>query len=227
MRLALTGLSAAATIAIIIMTYSVIPRKPSFSNNNPLHTIVADSNLFKPSEASPGNKLSAENLSVPDRQKRETIFAGIQKEKPAILKSDSIKAVKDDLLIRNIDNQEITINKVPVYTQVDINDGIISNTLVASKTTFFIPAGEDERSNVGRFLSKVFRERILKEKSASDRPLQGYEIAEAGVTGLNKLLGWEMALDKKNDENGELRSVYFSSKILKFNAPVKKSEPRQ
>jgi len=34
-----------------------------------------------------------------------------------------------------------------------------------------------------------------------------------------------MALDEKNDENGELKSVYFSSKILKFKAPVKKSEP--
>jgi hypothetical protein len=34
-----------------------------------------------------------------------------------------------------------------------------------------------------------------------------------------------MELDKKNNEKGEPKSVYFSSKILKFNAPVKKSEP--
>ena len=49
---------------------------------------------------------------------------------------------------------------------------------------------------------------------------------KAGVTGLNKLFGWQMALDKKNDENGQPKSVYFSSKILKFNAPVKKREPQ-
>jgi hypothetical protein len=55
--------------------------------------------------------------------------------------------------------------------------------------------------------------------------LKAYEIAEAGVSGLNKLLGWEMALDERKDENGKLKSVYFSSKILKFNAPVKNSEP--
>jgi len=36
-----------------------------------------------------------------------------------------------------------------------------------------------------------------------------------------------MALDEKKNESGELSSVYFSSKILKFNAPVKKSEPLQ
>jgi hypothetical protein len=33
-----------------------------------------------------------------------------------------------------------------------------------------------------------------------------------------------MALQKTNDENGDLQSLYFSSKMLKFNAPVKKSE---
>jgi hypothetical protein len=65
----------------------------------------------------------------------------------------------------------------------------------------------------------------LKENTSKDSPLKGYEIAEAGVTGLNRLLGWEMALVEKNDENGELRSVYFSSKLLKFNAPVKKTDP--
>jgi hypothetical protein len=34
-----------------------------------------------------------------------------------------------------------------------------------------------------------------------------------------------MALDEKKDANGELKSVYFSSRILKFTAPIKKSEP--
>jgi hypothetical protein len=64
----------------------------------------------------------------------------------------------------------------------------------------------------------------LKENPSPDSPLKGYEFAEAGVSGLNKLLGWEMALDKNNDNNGELKSIYFSSKILKFKAPVKNTE---
>ena len=77
-------------------------------------------------------------------------------------------------------------------------------------------------------IGKAFlKDELLKEKTPPDSPLKGYEIAEAGVEGLNKLFGWEMALDKKNDQNGQLKSVYFSSKILKFNAPVKKSEPPQ
>lgn len=82
----------------------------------------------------------------------------------------------------------------------------------------------DERWAPLRFFAKVFRDKILKEGTIDDSPIKGYEIAEAGVTGLNKLLGWEMAFEKNNDENGELKSIYFSSKILKIQKPVNKSE---
>ncbi len=84
---------------------------------------------------------------------------------------------------------------------------------------------DSERSRLRRFIASTFRERILKDKEYNDTPLQPYEIAEAGIDGLNKLLGWEMALVRTSDEEGELKSFYFSSGVLKFNAPVKKSNP--
>ncbi|HAM10542.1 MAG TPA: hypothetical protein DCP74_09785 [Bacteroidales bacterium] len=82
----------------------------------------------------------------------------------------------------------------------------------------------EERWAPGRFVAKLFRDKILKEGTTDDSPIKGYEIAEAGVTGINKLFGWEMTFEKNNDENGELKSIYFSSKILKIQAPVNKSE---
>jgi hypothetical protein len=36
-----------------------------------------------------------------------------------------------------------------------------------------------------------------------------------------------MALEEKKNGKGEMTSVYFSSKILKFNAPIKKTETLQ
>jgi len=89
------------------------------------------------------------------------------------------------------------------------------------------PVYDDERSRLSRFIARTFREKILKEKKISDEPLKTYEVAEAGIDGLNKLLGWQMALVKTNDEAGELKSVYFSSKALKFNAPVRKTTTSQ
>jgi hypothetical protein len=97
----------------------------------------------------------------------------------------------------------------------------ISGLIPLSLNDQIIP---EKRWAAGRFFARVFREKILKEQSTDDSPLKGYEIAEAGVSGLNKLFGWEMAFEKNNDENGELKSIYFSSKILKIQTPVNRTE---
>jgi len=81
----------------------------------------------------------------------------------------------------------------------------------------------DERSKAGQFIAKFFHEKIMKDTTAVNRPVESYEIAVAGITGLNKLLGWEMSLQKNADENGDVKSYYFSSRLLKFKSPVKKS----
>jgi hypothetical protein len=105
-----------------------------------------------------------------------------------------------------------------------MREEIGSNSLVTPTVAFNAPEVKEERMKAGRFISKTFREKILKEKKPADTPIQGYDIAEAGVKGLNKLLGWEMALERKNDETGQPKSIYFRSKILTVNAPVKKRE---
>lgn len=83
----------------------------------------------------------------------------------------------------------------------------------------------DDRSRIGRFLAMNFREKILKQDVPSDAPLKGFEIAEAGVNGLNKILGWEMALGANTTETGDVRSIYFNSRLLRFSTPVKKAQP--
>jgi hypothetical protein len=143
----------------------------------------------------------------------------------AIAETGTNKTENNDSLKRSAENPSIILYKIPVSDVIVLNGEPIRNTLIASSSIIPVPEYDDGRSRFGKFIAKTFREKILKEKSPKDSPLKVYEIAEAGVTGLNKLLGWEMALDERKDANGELKSVYFSSKILKFNAPVKKTEP--
>lgn len=214
-RLSVIGLSAAATVALLIISYLLIPRSLQDQSRNGMHSVST-----KPSV----NKITVNKILNPG-QKREFLVAEVQKKTTVFPKSDSAIININDTLLRIAETREREFTKIPVFAQIDLGAGIISNTLIASNSAYTIPYYDEERSNIGRFIAKNFREIFLKEKSSADSPLKGYEIAEAGVTGLNKLLGWEMALDKNNDENGELQSVYFSSKMLKFNAPVKKTEP--
>ena len=210
-RLSVTGLSTAAAISLLIIAYPVIHRATSLKLNSSAHNLVSDSTLQRPAPVLAADKIIKESRPLPAVP-------------PAPPSASSGQAQGE---YRIIDRQEKRVSKVPVYPQVDLGKGIVSNTLIASNPTFNNTDVEDERSRAGRFISKTFRQKFLKEKTPADSRLKPYEIAGAGISGLNKLFGWQMALDIKNDENGQPKSLYFSSKILKINAPVKKIEPQQ
>ncbi|MBW6500483.1 MAG: hypothetical protein K0B05_03735 [Bacteroidales bacterium] len=131
--------------------------------------------------------------------------------------SDSVKNYVPDFPVMNL-------SPAPVPGKVFIA-GIYEarSSLVEYEPGLVVPLFPDERSNVNRFFARLFHEKIMRDSTAGDRPVKGYEIAEAGIAGLNKLLGTGIALQRNTDENGEVRSVYFSSGLLKFNAPVKKT----
>jgi hypothetical protein len=225
MQLSVIGLSTAAAISLIIIMFSVIYGTNVLKLNSSAHNFVPDSLLQRSFEVKSPDRILKYSKKVPVEEKGESSFITNKKKDNAITNNNIIVA-PDNLLIRITDNQKIAVNKVPVHPPGQLVKGINSNTLVASIPKNTIPDVEGERSKAGKFLSKTIREKFLKEKTPPDTPLKGYEIAEAGVTGLNKLFGWQMVLDVNNDKNGQPSSVYFSSKILKLNAPVKKKEPQ-
>ena len=221
--MSLIGLSSAAVITMMIIMYPFLPRslqndKNNISQNN---KILADSSITKPAFAEiPENKLSDHS-----RIKNEKSFAVIQrKNTPQVTKATTLLALNDSLLREKM-NPVPEVQKVPVVISVNLNNEISHNTLIAYNSSLIKPSNPNMRSKLSRFLAKTFREKILKEGLSNDRPLKGYEIAEAGITGLNKLLGWQMTLEKNTNKNGETQSVYFSSKLLKFKASVDSSEP--
>src|SRR4030042_2036989 len=129
--------------------------------------------------------------------------------------SIAMNPVKDTIVIRSgnilnnkenvayIEEMTVRINS-PEIALPDITVAEDQNTVYISENPETLP----ER-NTEYFVSAV-------------PVLSGFE---ASIGGLNKLLGWEMALVKTTDDEGEMQSYYFSSRVLRFNAPVKKSNP--
>jgi hypothetical protein len=214
-RFALTGLSAAATIAVLIISYAFLHRYFSQKSNEP-EQIVASIYTGAPFEVrtitftAPPEEPANSNITT-------TLAVGIIKESPIVAYADTTSRI----IRQSIDE----ITGVPVNLVPEVNAGTTGNFLSATNNRYSIRPYDEERSRIRRFIARNFREKILKETIVSDAPLKTFEIAEAGVEGLNKLLGWDMALVATNDEAGELKSIYFSSRMLKFNAPVKKTEP--
>jgi hypothetical protein len=224
-RLSVIGLSTAAAIGVIVIIYSVLPGIASLTINRSAQSLVSDTISQKPSEAILTDNIPTGILPEITKETKGNVAANNFRKEPDIVNSGLPEALSTEPSFRKPDYQEITINRVPVYAELVLKKADLNNTLIASNMSVTDPEDEDERSGVVKFISKTFREKVLHEKTALDAPIKGLDIAEAGVSGLNKLFGWEMALDKNNDENGKLKSVYFSSRILKFTAPVKKSEP--
>jgi len=221
-RLSVIGLSAAASVALLITTWIMIPDK---QDNNLAQTIVLDSSSSnQPAETAnepvynanrsvvlPASELDrVDNIRQPGQNIEETY-------------TDQINQIHIiDSVIPVIRKEKDRPFKVLVSHGIKLITHSVKNDLIKPNYYDITPVYYEERSNIEKFLAKNIRGKILKNESSEEIPLKGYEIAEAGMTGLNKLLGWEMALEKNNDENGELTSVYFSSRVLKFNAPIKK-----
>jgi hypothetical protein len=216
-RLSVRILSAAASIALLISLYLLV------KDRLPENTIASGEPLLDSLSVVISNPIRIEKQliastsnSAPSARINKT-FASSEEIIANVIQPDD--SMNNQRLVENLHiAPEILLATFTIEHPAEINN------LIAYNPEIITPAVDIERSSVGKFLSRTYRNLILNEEAATDLPIKGYEIAEGGINGLNKLFGWEMALQKTNDENGDLQSLYFSSKMLKFNAPVKKSE---
>ncbi len=217
-RIAIVGLSAAAITILSIIAFKT---KSNFLPDKSEITAQIIKNENKVVTSSNSSKITTDDVKHADIQSRKHLASSKKTpestEKTLQLQKDSSSGL--------LPRAPVIVEKITRSTQITLNGNVIPGSLIALQYDSIIPQDYDNgQSRFSKFIAKAFREKLLREKTPKDSPLKAYEIAEAGITGLNKLLGWEMALDERKDENGKLKSVYFSSKILKFNAPVKKSE---
>lgn len=211
-------LSTAAVIAAFLL---VGPARPTdqpeeirnIAVSSPGNTIIISKRTsVKPDEKNNPAGLDEESIAEPAGRSN----AGTYQD------NEETAAVSNDSLLMKREAHEI-IPKVAVRATVVLNSEPLPGLIAASSQSIPSLPVENEGSKIGKFIAKNFRNKIMKENVHDDTPLKSYEIAEAGISGINKLFGWEMALSRNNDENGDVKSVYFSSKMLKFNVPVKKS----
>jgi hypothetical protein len=82
---------------------------------------------------------------------------------------------------------------------------------------------DNEVKGPGQFIIKFFREKVIRQKYNSEKGSRNvYDIADAGINKLNKFFGWDMSLHESKNEKGEVKSVQFNSKLVRFSTPVKK-----
>jgi hypothetical protein len=224
LRITVWGLSAAASIGLLIMIYLFIPKQLPDNSTFIVQNIGTDTNLVQMIRETVPEKAPVVKITFPAKNVAKAHLPLVSTITRKVSEMGSLTSVTQDNHTDDLNYEEIQPASVPAFGKMVQKGSILKDNLVSFVPTFKVPAYDDGRSKLSKFIARTVREAFLKEKTPTDAPLKGFEIAEMGVSGLNKLLGWQMALAEKKDENGQLKSVYFSSKILKFNAPVKKSE---
>jgi hypothetical protein len=224
-RWSLIGLTAAAIITLVIITIVSKPHELNIESNKTSQTVSTDSAVPKQAAGIASNYVKEGRVSFPDKIRKKSTNAESLKPSSAIPEIKKNHYAENDPMPELLALSRTIIDKINVPPSNNLIGVPISNTLIAISHTKIVQEYDDGRSKLSRFIAKTFREKILKETKAKDSPLKAYELAKASVSGLDKLFGWDMALDERKDANGTLKSVYFSSKILKFNAPIKNTGP--
>jgi len=214
------GLSAAASVLIMF----TVLKNPVTDNG---YGLPATGSLEKPAE-----RTEREAAKIVPGKKEETklpvagnLTAKINESVSAERKSINENITVADTTVPVSDILKNDIAMISGLTQVPQGNTTLAVSLVTMNLTLVEPFNEEEGNAVGNFFTRLIREKVLKSQTPENGNLKAYEVADAGIAGINKLFGSNMTLEKTIDEKGEVQSVYFNSKLLKFNAPVKKAEP--
>lgn len=207
-KLGTRGLAAAAGISILISLLLFVP-----GNKNPDQVYVASRMIpFNNSSEQVQDKLvpvlsdrriSPRAISI---KQRETVsdLAENNVIKPPMVKREEILispvSYSDKVVVASLDNIDM-----PSLLEMDEND---------------IPFDYPNLSP-RQFLALNFRKLLMKEDEENTEKLKAYEVADVGINGLNKLLGWEMQFEKVTDEEGRLEAYRFVSQLINIDRKTK------
>jgi len=230
-RLATEIISIAAVILIVLMFRLMAPGSMSDQGNThtseilPEHENMPEYTIYRMDPIAIAEPVQATSMPASRKTVAEIISPPVSEPSDLILAQTDV-AQLNDLTVP----AEAAFLPAVTITKIDISlfsGNLEFNTrpawLIASSTDYRPEYFYDDRGRVRRFFASTFREKILKEEGEPWKPLLPYEIARAGVDGLNRLLDWYMELKETKSSQGETKSVYFSSMLLTFNAPVKKT----
>ena len=225
LRISVAALAAAASIAIFIVAYQ-FTGKNNLPADNLLQAAVSaeqEPNIII-SETDSSETESAIAFLAEETAEVNTIMTSVNQTSKEIVNIETDEENAQDSIF--IPFQRDNLNPIEIPNLLSINlSGVKdyqNNFLLPIKT---VPDVSDSELHIPvKNLAQIFREKILKKETPDNSPIKAYELAEVGINGLNKLLGWEMDFKTQIDENGKVKIIYFSSRRFYAQIPVNKSE---
>lgn len=210
-----TIISVAASIIILIALYIFIPgaitEKKEF--------IVKDMPNIKTKNSLHKEKPEDKNEEVEKTNMIKVINRDIKEESSYQLQElESAQALEKNIMRDYLEMTEL----IPLEIIVNVeNSSEIKGILpMFLETKDLNKMDTNKYMSLKTFLATAFNKSVLN-KENKDR-IEFFDIAQAGVRGINKLTGSNMKLDRKYDKNGIPDKTEFNSRLIAFSTPIKK-----
>ncbi len=219
MGILFTSLSMAASIAIITGLFFIFNRQspPGIDDGSAIATISE-------SEAEQEIQERPPLLDLTDEMPRYI------PAKTEVLVAESVSTpeiIEDESIILDKEFREPIIH-LAMCEEIKLDDRQ-AHYLLAEIKPYNVPLlfATDDTSDmsVREFLAYQFRKKILEEEDPGIEQLKAWEIADAGIKGVNSLLGWNMELQTGKTEDGKLKDISFTSELIKFDHKSRKNNP--
>lgn len=223
--------AAAASILILMILYFVVPN-PLRQNTTSLGQVTISSPGAVPKPMSKGPQTNNPQKEIP-------VTPSFNHEVTAnktflVQASGSKNPWKIEKQQMNMDKQESSIEvkrqeimATITYLQHELPTIIIEpahQPLAMPSVKKAKPHAEDEYLTVKQLAITEFKKEVLQEKPGelNRDKLTLWDIANAGLQGVNKITGWNMALETSYNPEGDLDNLAFNSKLLNISHSAKK-----
>jgi len=212
----LTALSIAASIAVMTGLYLIFDQQQAVS--------IDDSTLtaYSPEEESgQASQEKTPRLDLTDETPRH-LSTRTDMQLAGTVKTSEI--MKDE----NTTGQKetwIPLSHLPIREEINLDNKQVPYLLAVIKPYDIVlppESADTAQMSIREFLAYHFRKQILDEEDPGIEHLRAWEIANAGIKGVNSLLGWNMDLQTGETEDGKLKNISFTSELIKFDHKSRK-----
>ncbi len=208
-KLLLTAAGIAAVVLITVLLWEKPYSVPDHSGlTAQIDTVAVRQQQKDPDSSSPKNSMAPEpeTVSLPERQKKVTRTTRIpepvirieiaelqENEDPATASPLSPLPRKEGIYLASNEHYISELTPKPIH-------GVESGYRPLSLSEFAL---------------YQLKKSVLGADAAKGR-FSMWDLADAGVRGVNRLMGWEMKLEREYDENGQIEYLAFESGALHF-----------
>ena len=205
-RLIIRSLSAAASLTVLAGLFMIFNGRTGDNN----HELLAG---YQQQQMNENNKTAKSFLSEPFQSRPELVKPDRDIPSAKLLASD-----KTIIREQKAEPRKTIISIRPLSFKKEISLDKTQKPFLLAQTDRYPepPAPAVNEMSVKEFLSYQFRKQILAQENPPAENLKAWEIADAGIRGFNKVLGWDMKLQADKNTEGKLENISFTSQMVKF-----------